>query len=187
MKPAAVRYIAYGQACFVAGLLLCAMLRPEGLSANGGLSYYGVYRETIMPYLLMLLGPAYFLIKTAELFTRPELKTVRYALTAMGLLIIGVIATPDSLNNFFDGLHRAFGIPLFVLQLLFSGWLVVRMRYDPRAILLWGVELAGGIWSFIWLAPLHGWSLESQAVFQLAFGSLLLYAFAQPRGDGWHI
>ena len=57
MKPA-IRYIIYGQSCFVAGLIVCLALKPHGLTANEGLSYYGVYRETILPYTLMLLGPA---------------------------------------------------------------------------------------------------------------------------------
>jgi CDP-diglyceride synthetase len=176
MKHQSVRYIVYGQICFVAGLALCAALRPHGLSANGGLSYYGSYRETILPYILMLLGPAYFFIKTAELFRQPEQHVVHHTLTLMSLLILGVMVTPASLNAFTDGLHRAFGIPLFVSQLLFSGWLAKQLRYDGWALLLAATELAGGIGAYIWLSPIHGWSLEAQLVFQVAFGGLLIYA-----------
>lgn len=175
MKRLVVRYVIYGQICFYGGLLICVILKPQGLTSNGGISYYGVYRETILPYILALLGSAYFLIKTAELYTGPEQKVVRYALTAFGLLTIGVLITPDSLSAFMDGVHRSFGVPLFSLQLLFSFWVVFRLRYNPWAMLLAAVELTGGILSLVWLSPLHGWSLESQVLFQAGCGGLLIY------------
>lgn len=174
----AARYVLYGQACFYGGLLICAVLKPQGLTANGGISYYGIYSETILPYALALAGSAYFLIKTAELYKQPSQKIICYALTAFGLLTIGVLITPDSLNPvwLWDGVHRAFGIPLFSLQLLFSGWLVVHLRYRFWAVLLIAVEFAGGLFSLIWLSPIHGWSFESQVVFQAGFGGLLIYS-----------
>lgn len=173
MNRPAARYVIYGQACFYTGLLICVILKPQGLTANGGISYYGVYRETILPYVLALLGPAYFLIKTAELYTESSQKLIRYTLTAFGLLTIGVLITPDSL---IDGIHRAFGIPLFSFQLLFSLWLVLRLDYKPLAILLAAMEFAGGLFSLIWLSPIHGWSFESQVIFQAGFGGLLVYS-----------
>lgn len=183
MERQAVRYVVYGQVCFYGGLLICAALRPAGLTANGGISYYGVYRETILPYTLALLGSAYFLIKTAELYKEPAQKVVRYCLTAFGLLIIGVLVTPDSVRPIWlwDGVHRAFGIPLFSLQLLFSVWLITQLRYQLPAIFLTAVELTGGIFSLLWLSPIHGWSLESQVVFQAGFGGLLIYSLPRLR------
>ncbi len=152
----AQRYILYGQAGFVIGLLVCIIIKPHGLTANGGISYYGVYRETILPYSLMLLIPAYFFIKTAEIFHGRGQQLMRYALTAMGLLTIGILITPDSWSNLMDLLHRICGTSLFVLQLLLSGWFISKLEYDWRAILLTAIELAGGIASFVWLAPPTG-------------------------------
>lgn len=168
------RYVLYGQICFYAGLLVCVILKPQGLTANGGNSYYGVYRETILPYALALAGPAYFIIKTAELYKEPSQKIIRYALTAFGLLTIGVLATPDA-TAFMDGVHRAFGIPLFSLELLFSVWLVEQLRFNFWAVLLTAAELAGGVLSLVWLSPAHGWEFESQALFLAGFGGLLIY------------
>lgn len=181
MKPSAVRYAVYGQVCFYGDLLVAVILKPQGLTANGGISYYGIYAETILPYILALLGSAYFTIKAAEQFTSPSLSVLKHSLTAMGLLIVGVMVTPDSLSAFMDGLHRACGIALFVLQLLLSFWLIMRLRYNFWAFILTGLEFAGGLASFAWLSPHHGYLLESQIVFQLSFGGLLIYALRQLR------
>ena len=71
------------------------------------------------------------------------------------------------------------GSVLFVLQLLLSGWLVVRVNYNIWAILLALLELAGGVASAAYLKYTHGLLIQSQILFQLAFGVLLIYT--QPR------
>lgn len=176
MKPVATRYAVYAQACFYIGLIACVIIRPKGLTANGGISYYGIYAETIVPYIFALLGAGYFSIKTGEQFTDPEYKLMKYSLSVIGLLVIGVMITPDSLSVFMDDLHQACGISLFVLQLLLSGLLTMRLRYAIPAVVFTVIELVGGIASFIWLNPVHGYLLESQIVFQFGFGALLIYA-----------
>jgi hypothetical protein len=183
MRSSAVRYIIYGQVCFYTGMLACIVLRPRGLAANNGISYYGVYRETILPYIFALLGCAYFCIKAAEQFTEPVFKLLKYAFSVIGLLVIGILVTPDSLSQFMDGLHRACGSSLFVLQLLLSGWFVTRLRYDLWAAGLTAIELAGGIASFIYLSPTQGLLLQAQVVFQLSFGALTIYALKRLQAD----
>jgi cytochrome bd-type quinol oxidase subunit 2 len=183
MRSSVVRYIIYGQICFYTGLLACIVLKPHGLAANDGISYYGVYRETVLPYVFALLGCAYFCIKAAEQFTEAAFKLLKYAFSVIGLLIIGIMVTPDSLSQFMDGLHRACGSSLFVVQLLLSGWFIVRLRYDWRAVGLTTLELAGGIASFIYLSPAHGLLLQAQILFQLSFGALAIYALKRLQAD----
>lgn len=176
MKTAAIRYVWWGQLCFYVGLIACVILKPQGLTANSGISYYGNYVETILPYIVALLGAAYFTIKTAEQFTDPALATIKHFLTVIGLLVLGIMVTPDSLGPFMDGLHKACGISLFVLELLLSLFLVVKLRPKLWLVVFVGIQLAGGIASLIWLAPAHGYLFESQVVFQLGFGALLVYS-----------
>ena len=176
MNSKAVRYIVYGQVCFYVGLLVCIIIRPAGLANNAGISYYGVYRETILPYILALLGSAYFTIKAAEHFSALGQVIMRYALTLMGLLTIGILITPDSLSKFMDGLHRGCGASLFSIQLLLSVWLVVQLRYKLWAIIGTLVELGGGIASFHYLSLQHGLLLQAQVVFQAGFGWVIIYS-----------
>lgn len=175
MKSALVRYAIYGQACLYAGLVVCVIIRPAGLAANEGISYYGVYRQTIVPYVLAFLGSGYFAIKAGEHIHPAGLKTLKYSLITMGLLTMGLMITPSSLA---DGLHRVFGVSLFVLQLLLSGWFIIRLKYDYRAVVLTLMEFGGGLAAFIWLSPAQGYLLQAQVVFQLAFGGLLVYGLA---------
>jgi len=179
MHSKAIRYIVYGQACFYLGLLACVIIRPAGLADNAGISYYGVYRETILPYILALLGSAYFSIKAAEHFNATGRVIMRYALTLMGLLTIGVLITPDSLSKFMDGLHRACGASLFSIQLLLSVWLITRLRHKLWAIVGTLVELGGGIASFHYLSPQHGLLLQTQVLFQASFGWVIIYSLPQ--------
>ncbi len=176
MKPAAARYAVYAQACLYIGLIFCIVIRPKGLTINGGISYYGIYLETIIPYVFALLGASFFCIKAAGQCVESDLKPMKYSLTIVGILVIGVMVTPDSISVFMDDAHQAFGIALFVLQLLLSSWLIMQLRRAALTVVFTTVELAGGIASFIWLYPSHGYLLESQVVFQAGFGALLIYA-----------
>ena len=172
----AIRYIVYGQLCLYAGLLVCAVVKPHGLLVNDGISYYGNFRATIIPYAFALLGGAYFSIRAAEHLAQPPVKPLRYAFTAFALLAAGELVTPAFASQPVDALHRVFGIALFSLQLLVSIWLVVRLRYAWQAVALALVELIAGIAAFLYLAPAHGLLLESQVVFQTAFAALAIYA-----------
>jgi hypothetical protein len=170
------RYIIYGQICFYLGLVICAILKPVGLTNNGGISYYGIYSLTILPYCLALLGPSYFCIKFALQLNSPGTLIVNYTLAAISLLTVGLVITPDTWGRFMADAHVTFGSILFSLQLLFSGWLIIRMRYNGWAIALSLVELAAGVASFIYLAPKNGYLIESQIVFQISFGLLAIYS-----------
>lgn len=169
-------YITYSQVCLYLGLFICVFLKPQGLTINDGISYYGVFRLTILPYCFGLLGASFFCLKFAMKLKRSDLITVKYALSGIGLLIVGVVLTPYTLSTFVANLHEACGAILFVTQLLLSGWLIVHLRYNSRVIALSLLELLAGIICFIYLIPKNGYLFESQVVFQLCFGVLAMYS-----------
>lgn len=172
MQPAA-RYILYGQVCFYVGLILCVILKPHGLAANAGISYYGDYKLTILPYTLALLGSAIFTIRAAQNLHNQEI--IKNVLLAISVLTIGILLTPDAWSRTSADVHTIFGIILFSLQLLLSFYLIWKLHFRWQAIALTGLEVAAGISAFIWLAPPTGLLLQAQAVFQVAFAGLLLY------------
>lgn len=176
----AVRYIIRSQLVLYAGLLVCIALLPAGLHTNDGISYYGIFERTLIPYTLALGGAAYFAWLAADKLTRPELRYVRFSLFLYTLLVVGIMLTPYSLGRWFDYLHTTFGSALFSLQLLLSFWLVWRLR-TWWAWALAVVELVAGIFSAAYLSPKTGLLLQSQLLFQLAFGALLLLSLQKNR------
>lgn len=170
------RYIIYSQICLYIGLFICVLLKPAGLTVNGGISYYGVFRLTIVPYCFGLLGAAYFCLKTAMKFDRPEIMVVKYAMSSISILLVGVVLTPDTLSIFIANLHEICGATLFIIQLLLSSWIIARTHYEYRVILLSFLELMAGFICFLYLAPKNGYLLEFQVIFQVCFGLLAVYS-----------
>ena len=169
----AAKSILWGQIFLYAGLVVCVLLRPSGLTANDGISYYGIYRATFSPYAVGLLGAAYFAARAiGEL--PPDEKVLRLALQIYAPLVVGIVITPYAAGRWMDYLHTACGATLFSLQLMLSGWLARRLRYAWWSLALSLVELAAGIASAIYLRPAHGSLFQSQVAFQLAFGALLI-------------
>lgn len=144
------------------------------MSANDGISYYGVFKQTVIPYVIALLGPSYFSIKAADQLSKDSLKFVKYSFIAMAILTLGVMSTPDTLSYFMANLHKVFGICLFVLQLCLSGWLVARLHYEPLTTAFATLELIGGLASYFYLAPTQGLLLQSQVLFQIGFGGTMI-------------
>jgi len=176
MKNNFIRYIAIGQACFYLGILLCISIRPEGLSANAGISYYGVYKVTILPFILAVLGPGIFCVRAGLQLDAKNFKFLRNSLIVIGVLMIGILLTPDTLSIFVADLHQGIGSLLFISQLIISAWITHKLNYDLRAILLVLIELTGGVLAYIYLKPINGYLLQSQVLFQVGFGVLAIYA-----------
>jgi len=176
MRSNVVQPLVYGQLYFYLGLALCAFLKPGGLSVNEGISYYGVFWLTVVPYSIGLFGSAYFCFRFVSSLGDSEEVVTKFTFTLMALLICGVALTPDTLNRFFNDAHMTFGSLLFILQLLYSAWLFKRLNYDSLVLSLGLVELLAGVISFIYLGPRHGYLLESQVVFQVSYGLLSIYA-----------
>lgn len=179
----AARTFLLGQTLFYVSLLVCILLKPEGLSANDGISYYGVFRETFPPYATGLLGAALFTLQSAgSLPARARVLSI--AFKAYTPLILGLVVTPYTGGRVLNDLHVACGSLLFSLQLIVSGWVTWRFHYALWCIAFSFAELSAGIASAIYLHPAHGFLLQSQVIFQLTFGafvSLVILRLSEPQ------
>lgn len=160
-------------------LLLCILIRPVGLAANNGFSYYGDYETTVVPYAAALILYAFCLWKASEKigFDSTTHKVLAFALRAMALLLIGLVITP---SNLVSGLHTECGTLLFSIQLLISIWMAGWLERDWITIGLTLLELAGGLMAFYYLPKPYGLLLQGQAIFQLAFELLLIKFLCRP-------
>jgi hypothetical protein len=173
MGRGAVADLLRGQVLLFGGLLLCVALRPQSLGANQGISYFGVHWRTVVPYAVGLVCSA--------LFTRRGLRRIpdgpgylRAAADAIALLTVGIVLTPFSLNGVVDWTHTLLGAALFLLQLVLAAWLVHWSRGGLVSVLLWLVQLAGGLVAAVYVLPSHGLLIQGQLLFQLGFGALAL-------------
>lgn len=173
-----------GQLWQFGGLALCVALRPEGLSANSGISYYGVYGQTVVPYAAGLLGAAFYtrrgLHAAAPLLPAPDF--LRWTGNAFAVLAVGVALTPHTLNALVSWIHRGFGAALFVLQLVLSIRLAGWAGRDRLAIGLLTLQLAGGLASAGYVLRDTGLLLEGQIVFQAAFGAVVIRTVGRLAG-----
>jgi len=64
-----IAYVAYGLTLAAIMLAVCILIRPESLRVDYGLSYLGVFTNTIVPYAVALLGVADCTWRASELVT----------------------------------------------------------------------------------------------------------------------
>jgi len=160
-------------------LLVCILIRPAGLAANDGLSYFGAYATTIVPYSAAFLLNAYMYWRAGQQVKSP--KYLGPSLKIMAVMLVGLVLTPHTL---LDPIHTVFGATLFSLQLIMSAWLVIKNKFDRVDTGLVLSELFAGLMSFYYLPKLHGLLLQWQIIFQVSFAALLVRVL--DRGKGSH-
>jgi hypothetical protein len=167
------------QLCLFGGLTICIIMRPAGLHTNNGISYYGVFTDTFPYYSVALLGSAAFSLLTAHFITDLSLKPLKQSLIAIALLLTIITFTPYFISTLLDWIHTIAGIIMFIVQVVLSFWLVARLHWSVEAVTLLVLESVTGILSAMYVVPIHGFLLQAQISFQLAFAALLLYAFME--------
>lgn len=175
------RYIIYSQLSLFLGLLVCIFIKPEGLAANTGISYYGTFLKTVLPYTAGILGGSYYSYRFAQSIHGQSLALVRNSMIAISILSIGIVITPYSINSFLDWAHTTFGTFIFVLELIISAWITVKAKFSSSMVTLWLIELICGIAAAIYTPPPHGFLIQSQILFQIVFGVFLYLSFDEHR------
>ncbi len=173
--PALRRYI-MGQVGLYGFLLVCTIILPVGTIVNDGLSYYGVHLATIIPYSLSLLLCSGFTMATGRALTRAG-RTFRpfvFASYLFAVLMLGVLATPHTLNQAFSIAHVLIGNTLFLGQFILIIWAVFKFQRDSLNFLLLGLLIVISAVAFLSLLQLLPWLFETQISFQLTFGILLV-------------
>ncbi len=182
----AVRYVAYSELSFFGMLLVCVALIPRAATGNLGLSFYGTYHTTIIPYTAGMLLAGYYLIKAAH--TLPHhTTTLQYlteALIVLAVLIVGVCLTPYSVDLLFDRAHIATSAVLFLVELLLAGWLVYGACRGPGNVALFAAQIIGALVSMLSAVNTADLMLPGEFVTQLAFGVLLIRCLHQLTRTG---
>lgn len=169
------RDIIYSQAAFYATLIICIIIAPSSLTANGGISYFGHHRWTVAPFMVGMFISVYWLAQARRQMR--DVRVLKPLYLGLGIIIpsmVGVAIAPAIGSGWIDALHRLFGTFAFVAELILGGWQAVKVKADIYDWLFWGLQWIGGIIALIYLNPVHGWSIEGQLLFQLAFSAILI-------------
>lgn len=164
------------QSCLLGGLLLCVALRPDGLGANSGISYYGVHRQTVTPYAVAIIGSALLMRRALRWVgpASPRPGYFRVVANWLAAMSAGVVLTPYSLNTLFDWLHTALGAAVFALQLVLAWQLLGWTSGDGWMAFFLAAQFISGVVAAIFVLPDHGFLIQAQVAFQLAFAALLI-------------
>lgn len=176
MHHGAARYLIFGELGFLALIAVCIVIRPWGLSANQGISYYGNHADTLIPYVLALSTSSYFTFKAAGALPSNHkwFRSLRLPLNLFAAGFIGIVATPYSLNTYFSWAHEIIGALLFGAQLILTLSLTAEEGYPPSMVALLIIQILGVVIGGLSLQFQHGYLLQGQLVFQLAFGLILI-------------
>lgn len=85
-----------------------------------------------------------------------------------------MVLTPYSVNVVFDWAHTILGAAVFILQLVLGAHLLDWTGGDAWIAGFLLTQLASGVFCAIFVLPKHGFLIQGQLAFQLAFGALLI-------------
>jgi hypothetical protein len=163
------------QSLFFIALAWCLILNHGPTAENDGISFYGVYHETVA---LLLGGYAAAFVglwRTSSTFKRAGVPTFTWAgLRIIAILLFVLLATPYNEGSFLNWTHMTAGVLGALLELEIALQLVRESR-SPRTVLGLVVLLLGGAIS---AASLPDWNftylLQGEIVFQLGFAWCLI-------------
>lgn len=165
-----------GQSCLLSGLMICVALKPKGLTANDGISYYGIFARTVVPYAFALIGSA-LCVRRALRWSAPSSPNPAHlhrVANWLAVMSVGVVLTPYSASLLFDWVHTLLGAAVFVLQLVLGAQLLGWSGGDAWGAAFLVTQFLSGVVCAVYVLPEHGWLIEGQLAFQLAFGALLM-------------
>jgi len=176
-----VRLLLIAQLCLFAGLLICVLLMPHFLfEANeGGVSNYGTYAKTVVPYTLGFGGCGIITIQAALRISRKD--TSRKLLLTLGLLYLFVLLStyPYKLDGFYHDVHELAGAALVIYTVAFGMWLSLRKTRSTPTLLLFTAQCLSFLLAALTYTRLIHILFIAEFLVSTAFGTLLICSFKQ--------
>lgn len=166
------------QLCLLLSLAVCVLLIPHFLfdSNEGGVSNYGTYTKTIIPYSVGFSICGLVTVRAAFLY--PRSNRMRPLLAILGLLYILVLLStyPYKQGALFNSLHHILSALLVLYALGYGTWLALFRTHSIRTRLLYAAQLSGFLLALLtFLGSMHllfiGEFLENTS-----FGGVLVFS-----------
>lgn len=105
------RLLTSAAALFLLAAAGCLLARHDGNVVTDGLSWFAAHRPTAVPFVFAMVAVALLLILAAWRIepASPDAARSRFAIGAVGVLLLGVVATPYTVNTFFNFLPSCRG------------------------------------------------------------------------------
>jgi hypothetical protein len=173
--PRLERYARSSAATFVVALVLCTLLAPDAARDDNGISYFLHIGPALPPFVVGVLAVAAISIQVASRLPSAgdPWRLLRLAFSALPLLLVGILVTPDYVNQWFNVAHVTVSVILFAGQFALSGWLTLVIWRDRINIGLFAALLAVGLLALTSEIHLTGLLFESEAVFQVIFVAII--------------
>lgn len=170
--PVSSRLLLKAQLAFWLSVVVCFLVDDGGLGDNHGFSVYGGSWHTIVPWTVGFVAAAVLMLQAAATLDGDDPALAR-CIRVNVYLLLGVLLTPDTIDQVFYVAHIVASVLLFLYQAGFGLWLVLRARTRPTAW-LYAVQIAGGLVAGASQAQWIGLLSPGILVFQVAFGALLV-------------
>lgn len=175
-----ILYLSLSGAIFLVAVVICVLLQPAAVLSHDGISFYGNFQRTFLPYGIGLVGTAYFLLRACSTLNNTQVaRSFRVGLEAVAVAVLGIVATPSfSQVILIQDLHVLFGFIIFVtLAVLSLHYLGREGRYplDWALLALQLIAIIVAALSFRAIGILD-LMLPAQILAIVSFGTLLLRA-----------
>jgi hypothetical protein len=174
------RLLLLAQLTFWSCVLLCLAVTGGGLGHNHGFSVYGGRWTTLLPWAVGIAAAAVLIWRAADALADEDPPLAR-CLRINVVLLVFILLTPDSIDQFFYVAHIAASVALFLFQAVVGLWLVARTR-SQVVLQLYALQIAAGLVAGASQAQWIGFLSPGIFVFQLAFGALLVVRPVGLRG-----
>lgn len=173
------RLLLLGAGAFLASIVVCIALDPDGLRLDFGLSYYGTRWSTVIPFALGSLAVAVSLWLAAGHSADVAPPLLRRSLQVFAVLLVGVIATPYNAGSLVDVAHTVIGAAAFVIALGQTAWITWRTRWRVDNVLALVVLVVAGVLCALWVPSRHGWLIEAQLVYLVCWLRTITVSFSE--------
>lgn len=180
MHHTSIRLLILSQATFLGGLALCFWFEPIAWFANIGVSYFGMYSNTLAAFATGFAVGSIFLVWATTHFPRhlSQLNKIAPFLRLIPFLLLGIVLTPYNSTPDVVLAHKLIADTLFALQLLLSLWLSRELGWPKFAQFLLGLQVLGMVIAALSLRNIVSWEVQGQLLFEIAFGVLLIRCIA---------
>lgn len=171
-----VRLILLAQLCLFVCVVICVLLIPHFLfeSNEGGVSNYGTYAKTIIPYTLGFGICGLLTIRAAVVSAGTH--TVRRLLFILGILYLLVLCStyPYKHNTLYSNLHHTAGAALVLYTVAYGAWLLVCKPRSVVPLALFTAQLIGFLLAVLTYVSIVHVLFIAELLESTAFGALLV-------------
>jgi len=162
--------------------LLCVLLMPHFLLERneGGVSNYGLYAKTVVPYTLAF-GLCGLLTLWSARFMAKENRAFGMALAGLGILLIAALLStyPYKVNDTFNTIHVDIGTALAFVELGLGIWFTLFLARDIKNILFLAIQIIGFVLGILTHFGVIHILFVTEMLTSVAFGIILVRTASQ--------